>query len=408
MDPNVIEQFKQITNSDDNVAKFFLESAGGNVEMAIMNYFNQGGSTNTTSGGDDLYGGMEDDDGDATMIPQATPLTSAPTSGGGRTLSGNFVSGVSNPSSTTTTGSKPPVSSSAKKFGTIKDLTGEEKPANPKENRYYAGGSKNSGQQIIGPNDDDDSDDEDNHFADKIFKSAQKQGAKTASEYEDEERRNKPKFEGGGRRLGVSEDKSAVIEAEKKKAEKVVTIVFWSDGFTVNDGELREYEAQENRQFLDSINRGVAPRELFEPGVDIAVNLINKKTEKYAEQPKSFKAFVGSGRSLGAPSSSSSSSSSSTVTSSSSSSSSSVPIKFEVDPNKPTTSLQIRLADGGRLVGKFNLNHTIGDIKQFIRSSKPSAPFDIMTQFPNKVLTEDASTIEEAGLKGATIIQKLK
>lgn len=35
-------------------------------------------------------------------------------------------------------------------------------------------------------------------------------------------------------------------------------------------------------------------------------------------------------------------------------------------PDTPTTSIQIRLADGSRLVGTFNHNHTVGDIRRYI------------------------------------------
>ena len=37
-----------------------------------------------------------------------------------------------------------------------------------------------------------------------------------------------------------------------------------------------------------------------------------------------------------------------------------------IDPSQPTTSLQIRLADGRRLTAKFNHSHTVNDIRQFI------------------------------------------
>lgn len=35
-------------------------------------------------------------------------------------------------------------------------------------------------------------------------------------------------------------------------------------------------------------------------------------------------------------------------------------------PEAPTTSIQIRLVDGTRLVATFNLSHTIGDIRRYI------------------------------------------
>lgn len=40
--------------------------------------------------------------------------------------------------------------------------------------------------------------------------------------------------------------------------------------------------------------------------------------------------------------------------------------KLEVDASQPTTSIQIRLADGSRLSGRFNLTHRIADLRSFI------------------------------------------
>lgn len=44
------------------------------------------------------------------------------------------------------------------------------------------------------------------------------------------------------------------------------------------------------------------------------------------------------------------------------------PNPVEIDNSKPTTNIQIRLADGSRLVGTFNHHHTIGDIRRFINA----------------------------------------
>lgn len=44
------------------------------------------------------------------------------------------------------------------------------------------------------------------------------------------------------------------------------------------------------------------------------------------------------------------------------------PNPVQVDNSKPTTNIQIRLADGSRIVGTFNYNHTIGDIRSYINA----------------------------------------
>ncbi len=39
---------------------------------------------------------------------------------------------------------------------------------------------------------------------------------------------------------------------------------------------------------------------------------------------------------------------------------------MEVDETQPVTSIQIRLANGTRIVQKFNMNHKVADIRNFI------------------------------------------
>jgi UBX domain-containing protein 1 len=42
--------------------------------------------------------------------------------------------------------------------------------------------------------------------------------------------------------------------------------------------------------------------------------------------------------------------------------------RFAVDQTKPTTSVQVRLADGTRMVARMNLTHTVGDLRNFINA----------------------------------------
>ena len=49
------------------------------------------------------------------------------------------------------------------------------------------------------------------------------------------------------------------------------------------------------------------------------------------------------------------------------------------------------------------------DIRRFIAASRPDMPssYRLLTAFPQAQLTDDAATIESAGLKNAVIMQKL-
>lgn len=85
-----------------------------------------------------------------------------------------------------------------------------------------------------------------------------------------------------------------------------------------------------------------------------------------------------------------------------------------VDDSRPTTSVQLRLADGSRTVARFNTDHTVGDIRAFINnhaaSSGRAAPVTYTLQtvgFPPRQLTDPTQTIEQAGLANSVVIQKL-
>lgn len=76
--------------------------------------------------------------------------------------------------------------------------------------------------------------------------------------------------------------------------------------------------------------------------------------------------------------------------------------EVNLDSTSPTTQLQIRLQDGNRLVGRFNHNHTLSIVRNFIVryffysissymlafSARPElafSEFQLMSMYPNKV-----------------------
>lgn len=81
-----------------------------------------------------------------------------------------------------------------------------------------------------------------------------------------------------------------------------------------------------------------------------------------------------------------------------------------VDETQPTTSIQLRLADGTRIVSRFNNHHTVRDIRGFIDASRASSPGNYQLQtmgFPPKQLTDLDQTIDQAGIANSVVIQKL-
>ncbi|KAF9005204.1 hypothetical protein BDQ17DRAFT_1354033 [Cyathus striatus] len=241
-----------------------------------------------------------------------------------------------------------------------------------------------------------------------------------------EERRGNA-FRGAGHTLG-SDDVPSVTVPDPNAVEEEETAIrhltFWRDGFQVEDGELMRYDDPNNAQILAEINAGRAPPSILNvtPGQPVELR-VAKRTEEDYVPPKGSKVFSGAGQRLGAPvpefSGAGSSSMPGTFPTSSTLSSTAAPpppreresisTRFEVDSSKPTTSVQIRLADGTRMVARVNLDHTVQDIRNFINASRPenlTRPYTIQTTFPSRVLGDNSATIEAAGLVNSVVVQR--
>jgi len=238
-------------------------------------------------------------------------------------------------------------------------------------------------------------------------------------------------FFGSGNTLGSDEVASEFIPdpdtedyPESQEETAVRNITFWKDGFSVEDGPLLRYDVPENAKLLNEINAGHAPPAILNVRVGQPVELrVARRTEEdYVPSPKRpLAAFEGSGQRLGSPvpviAGSAASQhvpgafpDSAPAPATPNRSSEATRTHFEVDFNEPTTSVQVRLADGTRLVARMNLTHTIGDIRNFINASYAGAAsqnYSIGTTFPNRTLDDNSVTIESAGLKNCVIVQRL-
>ncbi|XP_073395201.1 plant UBX domain-containing protein 3 isoform X4 [Physcomitrium patens] len=70
-----------------------------------------------------------------------------------------------------------------------------------------------------------------------------------------------------------------------------------------------------------------------------------------------------------------------------------------VDEAKPATSVQLRLLDGTRLVARFNIDHTVAVIREFIDLARlgSSGVYQLQTVgFPPVKLTNPAQTVQAA------------
>jgi UBX domain-containing protein 1 len=233
---------------------------------------------------------------------------------------------------------------------------------------------------------------------DEVFKQAKRKGAKQGH-FEPRRRSSSRNFTGTGRLLT---GETVQHDAPQPPEEIVHNIYFWSNGFTVNDGPLRSFDDPANASFLESIKNSDCPTEL-EPAdgkSKVNVNLVRKE-EEFTEPVKRAAPFQGERRTLVAPSDNNTSSAAASSTAT-------APRTITVDDSLPSTSLQIRFADGSRLVARFNTSHTISDVRAFIDATRPEASeYTLQAGFPPKPLEDATKTIEEAGVANSVIIQSV-
>ncbi|CAH1164309.1 unnamed protein product [Phaedon cochleariae] len=357
-----ITQFTAITGANEDRAKFYLDSSAWQVEVAIARYY--------------------ENDGDDIEIVEETPPNPSSES-------------PNVPVQPKTTKPKPKPSN----FATINTIT-TSSDEEEEGQAYYAGGSEHSGQQVLGPPKKRD-------IVADMFKSVQEHGVEILEPGAGTS--SSRSFRGTGYKLGQDTSDTEVIPGmAEPPAPSEVTLRLWQNGFSVNDGDLRPYTDVSNKEFLDSIRRGEIPHELRRGTSEVHLAMEDHRTEAYKlPQSKGItKAFTGQGHTLGSPAPA--------VVGAcreedKPANEAKAKDQLKVDNSRPTTNLQIRLADGSRLVGQFNQEHTIGEVRSFIQTARPqfqNQMFNLLSTFPSKVL-DDSQTLAAAGLLNAAILQKL-
>jgi UBX domain-containing protein 1 len=165
-----------------------------------------------------------------------------------------------------------------------------------------------------------------------------------------------------------------------------------------------------NAEFLRDLARGQTPRELLtdassgtgatgaSAGGSVVVGLIDKRSEEYVEE---FRSFMGEGNSM-QPSAAAAPAAAGIFDPAT------LPETPPAAPGSadPTTSIQIRLLSGARQVVRISLASTVADLAAHVRSEADGSRFQLIAGFPPKPLQDPAATIQEAGLKGAQVTMK--
>ncbi|XP_010244155.1 PREDICTED: plant UBX domain-containing protein 4 [Nelumbo nucifera] len=384
----LVQTFIEITSGSRDEALFFLESHNWDLDSAVSTYLE-------TTGNNSSFDNINYPTTNQSPSPSPSPsLSPVPSPSPSPLVPTDFQSRV--PMSSRDKKPSKPSSSRAGGIRTLSDLNRSSSPGSDDDSdapqEYYTGGEK-SGMLVQDPSKGND--------VDAIFNQARQMGAMEGPNENLRPSSSSRSFTGTGRLLSGD----TVPSAPQQPEAVTHNITFWSNGFTVNDGPLRRLDDPENAPFLESIRKSECPKEL-EPAdrrSPVKVNLIRRE-EKCPEPEKRHVPFQGVGRTLGS-SSTSPAVSEPTVAAS-------APSPFMglvVDETLPSTSIQLRLADGTRMVARFNYHHTINDIRAFIDASRPGGARTYQLQtvgFPPKQLTDVTQTIEQAGLASSVIIQK--
>ncbi|XP_005187389.1 NSFL1 cofactor p47 [Musca domestica] len=382
----LIAQFIEISGGDENVARFYLSSSNWSLEDALSNFL----------------GNQGDGDGDNNSDSAGGQTDEAPATGMSESKSGSSSGGGSFGRQS----AKP-------RFATLGDMSKRSGGNQDDEEgqAFYAGGSDRSGQQVLGPP-------KRKNFREQLtdmFRMAQESSANM-------ENSPAPSTSSGvswgqGIRLGMTDNDHSVVTPANKdgeaKTKPVVVLKLWSQGFSIDDGELRLYDDPQNKEFLETVMRGEIPNELLEMGWMVNVDVEDHRHEDYKKKPTTVKTFKGAGHSLGSPTPNvtAEDTTASTSTSDVKSNDDAAKEKLKLDSSAPVTTIQVRLADGTRLAGQFNLTHTVADIQEYIQTARPqygNRNFILVSSFPTRELTDLAATIDSAGLKNASLMQRLK
>ena len=197
----------------------------------------------------------------------------------------------------------------------------------------------------------------------------------------------------------VQKAKDHVSSVEQRENEIDIAVTLYANGFTVDDGPLRDYKSPDGAQFMAELNQNRVPRELHSrtQGRPVGIKLSDRREEEFIPPPPpKYVAFGGEGQSLN-----------------SSSSVAGAPVNTQADgpaydPSQPTASVQIRFHTGQRKTVTVNLSTRVVALYEYVMVAAPvNGSFELIAGFPPRALENPQLSIEEAGLAGAAVTQRL-
>ncbi|KAK1389067.1 Serine/threonine protein phosphatase 2A 55 kDa regulatory subunit B prime gamma [Heracleum sosnowskyi] len=389
---DLINTFTTITSSSPQEALFFLESHNFDLDAAVSTFF----ETSAAVAADDDAAIPVAAERTESLSPESTPSRSRSPSPQLPTRPQS--DRVYNLRSRRQGSDKKASGSRGGRIQSFSDLNKKDEDdsdSDEKPQEYYTGGEK-SGMIVQDPSKGND--------VDALFDQARQAGVERHGDHLQPSSSSR-NFTGTARLLSGE----TISNAPSHPETVTHNITLWTNGFTVDDGPLRRMDDPENASFLESIRKSECPQELApaDRRTVVHVNLMRKEQECPVPK-KRPNSFQGQGRTLGSNNDVVPPVEPTVVSNLQSAPPPSMGLV--VDQALPSTSIQLRLADGTRMVSRFNFHHTVRDIRGFIDASRPAAPRSYHLQtvgFPPKQLTNQDQTIEEAGLANSVVIQKL-
>ena len=418
-------------------ASFFLESAGGDVQTALSSFYESdaaGAPESQTTSAADTPSLPDSYTGPRTLSGQPAPQAASASASAPRTGRGSGSGSGSGSSTPARTGA--PGRSGG--IATLRDLQSSSDPREHDDDddqqggsddpfNFYTGGAR-SALSVENPEAQARRNVPGGDLVNEILKKAAQRGA-PSTEQPAAASSSSRAFAGQGRSINdpapasaseapqalpsIASVPGAYGDEHDDNDEPVIrNLTFWEDGFSIEDGPLMRYDDPANAETLQAINSGRAPLSLLNArfGQPVELRVSRRTNEKYTPPPPPpMEPFGGSGNRLGsvAPAPQPTPAAAGAAPAAAAAGAGG----FQLDHSQPVTQIQIRLADGSRLVGRFNHTHTVADIRGYINASQPgmaSRPYILQTSFPPQPLADESQNVKDAGLVNAVVIQKLQ
>ncbi|CAG9323287.1 unnamed protein product [Blepharisma stoltei] len=180
------------------------------------------------------------------------------------------------------------------------------------------------------------------------------------------------------------------------ESECEIKLTLFQDGFLLGGNEFHKYDDSESQSYLHMINRGLVPNELVASlgNKSPVLTIVNKSKEVF--NPSQHIHFVGEGQQL-----------------EEAKAKAVEPVNAEaativVDESLPKVQIQLRFHNGQKTSITVNTSHTLKQIYEYVGKAAPvDGNFNLLSGFPPAALTDMDKTVEELGLQGSAVTQKL-